>query len=206
MVVTLWLALVPGCRTPPAGQDPHASGIPPGVHATVTAPTRAINETFTGTGEFGVNDADGVNQPKTFSVGARPTDGSGVRSLSLWRFQGTDRTPPAVGTYAVAGPENTQAYWPTMAATYRTEVDGWVEAYVGRSGTITVAESSPQRFAGRFRFTAVRYYRRPMRGSGREPGMVLGRPSEVPPGQPTIEVTGSFVASPWRPMIVRPAG
>jgi hypothetical protein len=192
------LAPLAGCRTAPAEEGQPAGSVPPGVRATITAATGAINETFTGTGSFGVNDADGVNQPKTFSVDSRPADGSGTRSFSLWRFQGTDRTAPPVGTYPVAGPSNAQAYWPTMAAVYRTEVDGWVETYVGQSGRVTVTASSPDRFAGTFRFTAVRYYRRPMRGTGREPGMVLGTPSEVPPGQPTIEVTGSFAASPWR--------
>jgi hypothetical protein len=198
-LLILCLAPVAGCRTAPAGESPQTGSVPPGVRATITTATGAINETFTGTGSFDVNDADGVNRPKTFSVDAQPADRSGVRRLSLWRFQGTDRTSPPVGTYAVAGPNNAQAYWPTIATAYFTEVDGWMEAYVGQSGTVTVTESSPDRFAGRFRFTAVRYYRRPMRGTGNESGMVLGKPSEVPPGQPTIEVFGSFAASPRRP-------
>jgi hypothetical protein len=154
-------------------------------------------------GEFGVNDADGVNQPKTFSMNSRSQEGPGGRSLNLWRYQGTDRTPPALGTYAVVLPDYRQACWPTMAAAYHTEVDSCMEAYVGQSGTVTITESSSQRFAGKFRFTAVRYYRRPLRGTGRELGNGA-RPSQR--GAPTIEITGSFVAFPWRRPVVRPAG
>jgi hypothetical protein len=63
-----------------------------------------------------------------------------------------------------------------------------------RSGLVLVGLAS---------LTAVRYYRRPVRGTGREEGMVLGRPDAVPPGQPTVEITGTFSASPMGPAIGR---
>ena len=183
------------CRTAPAGEERGPGRPPDGVHATVTMAAGTV-ESYTGTGHFGVNDADGINHPKTFSMNSRPASREARGRLSLWRYQGAERASPPVGTYPVAIPDNAQPRWAGFAAAYYTEADGWNESYVGRNGTVIVTESSPGRFAGRFRFTAVRYYRRPMRGTGREPGMVLGRPSEVPPDQPTVEITGTFVAYP----------
>ncbi len=196
-LVMAGLALLAGCRFSPFGSREPGSASR-AVRATVSTAAGAGYDTYEGTGEFGVNDADGVRLPKTFNMNSQATDGRGDRSLMLWRSQAADRQSPPVGTYSVAIPDYTRPSWATLAMAYHRKVDGWYEAYVGQSGTVTVTESSSRRFAGTFRISAVRYYRRPLTGTGREPGIVLGRPDAVPPDQPKVEITGTFSAAPFR--------
>lgn len=199
LLAVVGAAAIGGCRTGDAGgPGPGAKG-PSFLRATATGAGQGVpDDTYEGTGEFGVNDADGVSRPRTFTIHSQATDGRGERSVGVWRQQGAERALPGAGTYDVAGPDYTQSRWRTMAVTYQRVVDGWLEAYVGRAGSLTITESTAERVAGTFRFTGVRYYRRPTRGTGREEGLVLGRPDAVPPDQPTIEVSGSFAAEPWR--------
>ena len=197
-VLGLVAGTVGGCGEPNA-PDPGAGG-PAFFRAAVTAAAGAgvAGDTYEGTGEFGVNDADGVRRPRTFILNSTATDGRGERNFSLSRQQGSDAGRLARGEYEVALPDPARARWRTLAAVYTRTVDGWMEAYVGRAGTVTVTASTPERVAGTFRFTGVRYYRRPLRGTGREEGLVLGSPGAVPAGQPTLEITGAFAAAPWR--------
>jgi hypothetical protein len=161
------------------------------VRATVTAADGAAREAYQGGGGFSVDDSPDATRPHYFRVHSEGVSERGRRSLLLWRAQGA-RAAPAPGTYAVMVPGRPLAAWPGLAATYTTTVDGWFEAYVGTAGTVTVTESSPERMAGTFRFTAARYYRGPLQGTGTESELVRGRPEAPPVGQPSLQVTGTF--------------
>ena len=201
---TCWLLLValapsvPACGSPATSRAAHAGSATPGVRVTVLGPDGAARDAYEGAGGFTVDDADGVTRPKHFRVHVDAADARGRRSLTLWRAQGAQATPPVPGTYPIAVPERAPAHSPGMAGTYTAAVDGWFEGYVGTAGTVTVTESSAGRVAGTFRFTATRYYRRPLRGTGTEAGVVFGQPDAPPPGQPSVQVTGAFDVLPER--------
>ncbi len=191
----VWASILVGCRgdaittvsTQPA----------PFLRAAVTS-SAELPDAYEGTGEFSTDDARRLGRGPVFSVFSQSRDGRGERSLLLYQ-DGEGR--PGRGEYDVATPDSARTPRRMFGVIYTRIVDGWYEAYVSRSGAVTITESTPDRLTGRFELSGVRYYRRPVLGQSDEAGLVLGRPDAPPQGQPTLNITGTFDAQPRREML-----
>lgn len=207
----LLIALAAGASGACGGAGATAPGDPSRgqafLRAVVTArssvDTIALGDTYEGTGAFAVNDA----RPRAFTIASQATDGQGDRGFLVTRNQGENTDRLAVGKYAVAPPDYAKPSWDAVSAIYTRVTGGWREAYVGSAGSVTVTRSTSEHVAGTFTLTAVRYYRRPLPGlaAGQDSSLVLGRPNAIPPGQPTVVITGSFAADPLRTEIITAA-
>jgi hypothetical protein len=154
VAVTVWLALLPGCRTPPAGHDPRGSGIPPGVRAPVTTGT-ADRESYTGMGEFGVNDADGVNQPKTFSMNSRSQEGPAGAASTFGDTRARTEHPqplaPTLLSFPITGKHAGQR-WP------QPTTPRWTVVWKPTSGRVVPSPSRSPRPSGSPESSASRRY------------------------------------------------
>lgn len=178
------LAATPACENTNAPPDTQPSFL----RATVEG---AVAATYEGTGDFHVGSGSRRGVSEKFTLNSKGAGAAQGQSFSLWRI-GEGRPRP--GSYTLQTPDYTSTRWSGFAAVYTRSVGNMHEAYVARSGEVVITASSEERVQGTFRFTAARYYAREIRGSNPPEGS--GDPSVVDPRAPTIEVSGSFGATP----------
>jgi hypothetical protein len=171
---------------------PLAPGADPLFLATVRG---SVQEEFRGTGQFSRGLPDKVDPPEagpgigTYIIGA----GSSFdpRSFSLHR-EGTDL--PAPGVYplvaSAGGPRR-------FIAVFTRRQGDTLEGFTSVQGELRITVSTPLLVEGTFRFEGKRNCAGTVSGESR-PGATarLDCTHPIDPALPTVEVTGSFVATP----------
>lgn len=148
----------------------------------------AVETVYEGSGYFRTGSDPRVSVKFTLN-----SDGVGPHAGQWLMLYRPGHGRPGEGAYALAPVEAEDGSPRGFTAYYGRTADDKAEAYTAVSGEVSISESSDNRVEGSFRFAAVRYCWSRTDGS---PEGWCTSPNIITPGQPEVEVTGSFLAVP----------
>lgn len=164
------------------GSGPTGSNGPSWLRATING---SVQATYDGTGDFHLGTDERTGGASQFSVYSA---GTGTASGQSFLLQRSGAELPARGIYPLGLTSG-------FTARYIRQADGAMQAFAAQSGEVEVLQSSRNRIEGRFRLVGFRYCSRDATGN-RAPDGPCTVPGAPIAGASTVEITGSFAATP----------